>query len=65
RGVSEAMSHETEQSPMSAPSERQEVLARAVREFLDARERGTRHIEHQALARMKAALEETEGNHRK
>jgi len=59
------MSHETEQSPISASFERLKTLAGAVREFLHAREKGTRHIEHHALARMKAALEETEGNHRK
>jgi len=54
------MSHETEQSPMSASFERLQALAGAVREFLHAREKGTRHIEHQALAHMKVALCEAE-----
>jgi len=45
---------------MSASFERLQALAGAVREFLHAREKGTRHIEHQALAHMKVALCEAE-----
>jgi hypothetical protein len=59
------MSRETEPPSISDASDRFETLAYAVQEFLHTREKGTRHIEYQALARMKAALEETEGNHRK
>ena len=59
------MSREIESASLSDAYGQLETLARAVREFLDARSRGTRHIEHQALARMKATLGETEGNHRK
>jgi hypothetical protein len=59
------MPREIESASLSDPYGQLETLTRVVREFLDARERGTRHIEHQALARMRAALEETEGEYRK